>query len=303
MNEVLTPDGVSWPVVVEAPNPQAQLVLADPAAFDVTNMDGWSVAQVKERTGSMILFLGEVERRTKEMRYEAGVGLWKLREALPDGEYGRVVSEMARNGRVGVRTLQRWRVEAEEHYGIPSKSAARIEARRQRPKGIEVTAQEKPSSVEEGVEPLESPSSTDAQEPTHPFQTAPVDPEPETEPAPKPAAKPKSTRSALSVVKNTEAEPEPSSAVRGRALGSGSGSTLEEFLETLGDRIEDVLAHCSLGLLLDAVRKRKEEEWAAVPLGVVVGVREAAAKRERVEWAAKRSERPDQVQTRFKGKS
>ncbi len=292
---------LTWPTPVARTGsaPQVQLSLPDLDAFTVTDMDGWSGQDLMDWLIPWAAALQTAEQRTDAIRRAVGVGLWKLREELGDGAYGRQVADLATKAGVSARTMRRWRESAEEHYGLPVPDASKKrregqQRRKDAAPAIEVEATEVSAPVvEEGEEPSAnsgadpgqrapaSSSSTDVQPPAHPFQTEAPDPEPAAKPK-----KPKS-RAALSLV-------------------NGSGPERADVADPESDeeRIKRLLHLVSLPVLLGEVKKRAAIEWADVPFTVAIEVKAAAARRElEVRSQSQQGGSRVDVKPMFKGKS
>lgn len=107
-----------------------QLVLPE----QLGDLDGWEEAELVAWASDTTRFIDQGEQLLEEARLAVGLVLYKLRQEVGDGRYGLLVAEMADRVGSSVRSLQRWRLEAQEHHRLPAPDA-RSEGRQRQLQG------------------------------------------------------------------------------------------------------------------------------------------------------------------------
>lgn len=89
------------------------LTLPNLDAFEVGHFDGWTAADVEQWLTDTIPAFALAEGRVQALRRGVGLALWRLCQELGEPMYGAVCVKMAQAAGVSIRTIGRWRTDAE----------------------------------------------------------------------------------------------------------------------------------------------------------------------------------------------
>lgn len=253
-----------------------QLSLPELDAITAEDLDGWSPEAITDWLRRAVPQIQQAERRMDAMRRATGLFLWKLRSEVDDTTYTATLVDLATETGVAVRTIRAWRTEAQKHYSLPAADDRALGQQKRREDSQE-------SSREADPEDLDAREIAQDSRPVAPEER---ESEPESRPTGAQARQSGATGRDSSDVDGEEA-PEEEEQGKWWAPRTSGGIRIG-FPEEEGRPVAPPtppppglnLSQVPLADLLAEVRKRKDREWADVPMLVVLDVKKAAARAE-----------------------